>query len=66
MYNSNVWIDDALTIRGEVLKYYSILPRVEIKLLYLNMVYNKHQYKRITSRKDFTPDMKLEYFKGGQ
>ena len=65
MYNSNVWIDDALTVHGEVWKYYSILPRVEIRLMYLNMIYNKHQYEQIIRRKDFTDDMTLEYFKGG-
>ena len=65
MYNSTVWIDDALTIHGETFKYYSILPRVEITLMYLNMLYNKHQYNQITSRKDFTESMTVDYFKGG-
>jgi len=66
MYNSTVWIDDALTVHGETWKYYSILPRVEIRLMYLNMVYNKHQYDQIVKRKDFTDDMKLDYFNGGK
>ena len=61
MYNANVWLDDMLTIRGMVEKYYSILPRVEIDLLYMNAVYNKHQYKNITGRKDFTEGMNLTY-----
>ena len=61
MYNSNVWIDDALTIRGVVDKFYSILPRVEIDLNYLNVVYNKKQYNNIINRKDYTTDMNLEY-----
>lgn len=61
MYNANVWLDDMLTMKGVVEKYYSILPRVEIDLLYLNSVYNKHQYKNITSRKDFTEGMSLSY-----
>lgn len=61
MYNANVWLDDMLTMKGVVEKYYSILPRVEIDLLYLNSVYNKHQYKSITSRKDFTEGMSLSY-----
>ena len=65
MYNSTVWIDDALTIHGETFKYYSILPRVEITLMYLNMLYNKHQYNQITGRKDFTENMTVDYFKGG-
>lgn len=66
MYNSNVWLDDAFTTDGSVHKYYSILPRVEIKLGFLNMVYNKHQYTNITNRTDFDPDtMNLDYFKLG-
>ena len=36
MYNSNIWLDDSLVISGTVNKYYSILPRVEIHLRYLN------------------------------
>ena len=64
MYNSTVWIDDALTIHGETYKCYSILPRVEIRLMYLNMVYTKHQYNNIINRRDFTEDMKLNYFGG--
>lgn len=65
MYNSTVWIDDALTIHGETFKYYSILPRVEITLMYLNMLYNKHQYNQVVNRKDFTEDMTVDYFQGG-
>ena len=47
MFNSNVWLDDAFVIDGSVHKYYSVLPRVEIKIRYMNMVYNKHQYTGI-------------------
>lgn len=53
MYNHNIWLDDALVYDGSVHKYYSALPRVEIKLKYMNTVYNKQQYKRIISRKDY-------------
>ena len=53
MYNYNIWIDDALVIDGSVHKYYSILPRIEIKLRYLNVVYNKHQYDSIIKRKNY-------------
>lgn len=64
MYNANVWLDDVLTTDGSVHKYYSLLPRVEIRLSFLNMVYNKHQYNQIVGRKDFDPDtMTLDYFK---
>lgn len=62
MYNSNIWIDDMLTISGSVNKFYSILPRVEIRLMYLNAVYNRHQYKSITGRKDYNESFNLEYF----
>lgn len=47
MYNMNVWLDDALVVDAHIAKYYSILPRVEITLHYLNMLYNKHQAKSI-------------------
>lgn len=53
MYNYNVWLDDSQVIDGSVYKYYSILPRVEIFLRYMNVVYNKHQYNTIIHRKDY-------------
>lgn len=61
MYNANVWLDDMLTISGRVDKFYSILPRIEIDLMYLNAVYNKYQYDSIIKRKDFTEGMVLNY-----
>lgn len=64
MYNGNVWIDDILTIDGRVRKFYSMLPRIEIDLMYQNMVYNRYQYKSIISRKDFNPNtMTLDYYR---
>lgn len=66
MYNGNVWLDDVLTIDGTTRKFYSMLPRMEIELNYLNMVYNKYQYDQIIQRKDFDQNtMNLEYY-GGQ
>lgn len=62
MFNSNVWLDDNLVIDGSVHKYYSILPRVEIRLRYLNMVYNKHQYKSTIGRVDYDDAYNLQYF----
>lgn len=50
MYNGNVWLDDALVIDSSMSKYYSILPRVEISLRYLNMLFNKFQYDAIAKR----------------
>lgn len=62
MFNANVWLDDTLVIDGSVHKYYSILPRVEIRLRYLNMVYNKHQYNSIIKRVDYNDAYNLKYF----
>jgi Holliday junction resolvase RusA-like endonuclease len=53
MFNSNIWMDDTLVIDGSVHKYYSILPRVEIKLRYLNYMYNKKFYDEMSNRKGF-------------
>lgn len=50
MYNGNVWLDDSLVIDSSMAKYYSILPRVEISLRYLNMLFNKVQYDAIAKR----------------
>lgn len=44
MFNHNVWLDDTLVIDGTVRKYYSIKPRVEVHLKYMNMIYNRTQY----------------------
>ena len=64
MFNANVWLDDTLVIDGSVHKYYSVLPRVEIGLRYLNMLYNNHQYKSITNRVDYKTEYNVNYFKG--
>lgn len=59
MSNKNIWLDDDLVIHGSVGKFYSVLPRVEIRLRYLNMLYNKHQYKSMSKRYDG----EIKYFK---
>lgn len=64
MFNANVWLDDIFVIDGTVSKYYSVLPRVEVKIRYLNMVYNKYQYNSITKRKDYDAESNLKYFGG--
>lgn len=61
MMNHNIWLDDYLVISGTVNKYYSILPRIEIKLRFLNMLYNKYQYNSMSKKVDFN----VEYFGGG-
>lgn len=58
MYNGNVWIDDECVIEGRVGKYYSVLPRVEITLKFLNALYHKNQYQKMTKR----IDQPLSYF----
>lgn len=65
MFNANIWLDDTLVVDGSVHKYYSVLPRVEIRLRYLNMVYNRHQYSSVVHRTDFDPNIDLKYFGGG-
>ena len=62
MFNANVWLDDTLVIDGSIHRYYSVLPRVEIRLRYLNMVYNKHQFKNITHRSDYRNEYCLQCF----
>lgn len=62
MFNTNVWLDDTLVIDGSIHRYYSVLPRVEIRIRYLNMVYNKHQYNGIIKRTDYNEDYDLQYF----
>lgn len=65
MFNNTIWLDDMLVTDSEVHKFYSILPRIEITLHVLNMVYNKRQYDMMINRKDFNDNMKLSYFGGG-
>lgn len=65
MFNTTIWLDDIFVVDSCVHKFHSILPRLEIRLHFMNMVYNKRQYDMITNRKDFTDNMKLRYFEGG-
>lgn len=63
-FTYNIWLDDIFVVDAMIRKYYSVLPRVEIDLKYSNQLYNLHQYKRITNRKDFTNEMQVNYFGG--
>ena len=64
MSNSNIWLDDSFVIDGTVRRFYSVLPRVEIHIRYLNMLYNKKQFGYVTNRKDFQENnLNLGYFK---
>ena len=60
MYNGNIWLDDDLVIDGQVRKWYSILPRVEIDLKYTNMLFNKSQYNQMRSR--LSEDTNINYW----
>lgn len=59
--NATAWLDDSLVVSGTVNKYYSILPRVEILIRYLNCVTSMYQYKRVTSRNDYNKDYPIQY-----
>ena len=62
MFNRNVWLDDTLVIDGAIHRYHSVLPRIEIRLKFLNLLYNKHQYNQIINRVDFDNTIDLSYF----
>ena len=62
MFNANVWLDDTLVIDGAIHRFYSVLPRIEIRLKFLNLLYNRHQYKSIINRVDFDSTIDLSYF----
>ena len=61
MFNANLWLDDNLVMDGEVHKYFSILPRVEIYIRYLNYITNIHQYNQIINRKDYNNEYPINY-----
>lgn len=61
MMTGNIWLDDALVVESSMSKYYSILPRVEIRLRFLNLLYNKYQYDSISKR--LTDSSNVDYFK---
>ena len=63
-FTGNIWIDDILVVDATIRKYFSILPRVEIDLMYSNQLYNNHQYKAMIKRKDYTEEMNVQYFGG--
>ena len=63
-FTNNIWIDDILVVDATIRKYYSVLPRIEIDLMYSNQLYNKHQYKSMIKRKDYTEKYNVNYFGG--
>lgn len=61
MFTNNIWLDDTLVIESSMSKYYSILPRIEIRLRFLNLLYNKQQYTSIVKR--LSDNSNVDYFK---
>lgn len=55
MFNKNVWLDDNLVVDGAIHRYYSVLPRIEIRLRFLNHLYTRQQYNAMINRVDFDP-----------
>lgn len=67
MFTNNIWIDDIVVVDATLRKFFSVLPRVEIDLMYSNQLYNNHQYKSMINRKDFDQNtMTVDYFNGGK
>lgn len=62
MFNANVWLDDKLVIDGTVRKFYSVLPRVEITLNYLNALYNAQQARAIGASLEACMQGSIQYF----
>lgn len=60
MCNNNIWYDDAFVVTGMVNKYYSVLPRLEIKIAYLNKLYNRYQYNQVKNK--LGPGQTVDYF----
>lgn len=61
MFNQNVWLDDNMCFSGRLNKFYSVLPRVEISIRYMNCAMNKYQFNHISSRVGYQDDGGLYY-----
>lgn len=62
-FTDNIWIDDILVVDAEFHKYYSVLPRVEIDLKFMNQLYTKQQYQTMIKRNGYENNSNLSYFK---
>lgn len=60
-FNYNLWLDDSLIVDADIHKYYSILPRLEIYIRYLNYITNSYQYNQIVNRKDYKNEYGVSY-----
>jgi Holliday junction resolvase RusA-like endonuclease len=61
MFNENIWLDDNMCFSGRLNKFYSVLPRVEISIRYMNCAMNKYQYNHIVSRVGYQENSDLYY-----
>lgn len=53
MIQNHLILDDSTIIDGRVQKFYSIRPRVEIEIQYMEKYDSKYNKKRVESRKDY-------------
>lgn len=60
-FNYNIWLDDSLIVDADIHKYYSVLPRLEIYIRYLNYITNSYQYNQIVNRKDYKQEFGVSY-----
>lgn len=60
-FNYNIWLDDSLIVDADIHKYYSVLPRLEIYIRYLNYITNSYQYNQIVNRKDYKKEFGVSY-----
>jgi Holliday junction resolvase RusA-like endonuclease len=59
--NDVAWLDDSLVVSGTINKLYSILPREEIFIRYLNCATCPNQYKKITNRNGYRQEYAIDY-----
>ena len=60
-FNYNIWLDDSLIVDADIHKYYSVLPRLEIYIRYLNYITNSYQYNQIVNRRDYKQEFGVSY-----
>lgn len=60
-FNYNIWLDDSLIVDADIHKYYSVLPRLEIYIRYLNYITNSYQYNQIINRRDYKQEFDVSY-----
>ncbi len=53
MQNNEIFVDDSLIIDGRVSKHYSVKPRIEITIQYMNGYTSNTQLRTLTNRKTY-------------